>query len=267
MPSSAANAIWPALRSGDVAAVSTLLAQLPGRSEWLRANGDAALNMARAKGHGAVCSLLQRERQFALETDAHVASLDRELQDELAAARRSAAQTPAYLSGYGSGGLGVGAGTSGSSNLRGIDPLRRMMRDGDSDAASSIGSSRSGRSSRRSSRSGGSHRSRSSKRSGKSHKSKSSKSSASASSASHKHRSHSRNDADADGSTSYGDDASVCSEPFSDEDGELEELDDMLDAMRCALLPWLSMGFHGLPWASMAFHGLPWPAMALHSLA
>ena len=212
MPRAVDDAIWQAIGSTDYARVVRLLGELPRRSEWLRANGEAAASLSRAKGHEGLALHLLRERAASLTADAGAASLDRELRDEVAHARRTAAASSAYV---GSAQAGLG-GNSCASNLEGlkavgIDPLRRMMRD-ESEAGSSFGgSSRSSRSgsSRRSSRSGRS------KRSGKPRR--------------HKRRDGGEEEEAA--SSVVSDEASEADSFLSDED-MLEELDEMLDAMR-----------------------------------
>ena len=84
MSKAAANALWPAIRSGDQRKVGQLLSDLGNnRTEWLRVNGGAAANLANANKHDGVAALLMRERSAALAADDIAEQQNRQLADDV----------------------------------------------------------------------------------------------------------------------------------------------------------------------------------------
>ena len=158
--------MWHAITAGDAPRVLGALAALP--NGWLTREGEGAIALARAKGHAALAERLRDELTRTLANDRQAAALDAEYRAGLDQARRAAAATSSFL-GSAAPLAGEGLGPDGRAGRAvGVDPLRRMMRDGSecgserSSRASSAGSSsRSGRSrhSRRSRRSRHSSRS------------------------------------------------------------------------------------------------------------
>jgi hypothetical protein len=232
MPRAADVEVWRAITAGDEASTRAALGRLS--VDWIEQQGESAAALAQAKGHPKLANLLRVERVRVLQTDERARHLDAQLRADLQQARATAASSSHVLEAaaeIGQSSARSMAREADAGGLRGIDPLRRMMRDD----ASSLASSRSSRSSRRS---GGSSRRMSRKSSSRKGRRK--------------------------GTTKHGEEEvemgrfarddvseSGASDALTDDltdDEMLAELDDMLDAMRHDALdaddPGASMDFN-----------------------